>query len=379
MIIEIQGANFVNKGAELMLYAVLQKMRSVFPKAQYTMIPPWGKSSSFEKRANLGLLQKASLELYRIQWGNLAGIVPEKIRSMYGVVLDKEIDVVLDVSGFAYSDQWGSGPSHRLAKSCQKWKKNGTKVVLLPQALGPFTSKKIQDSIKIVADNADLIFVRERSSYDHLLGVVGERPNIKIAPDITNLIKGITPSEFDVNNNRFCIVPNYRMIDKTCSEKSKAYIPFLIKISKILQDRKLKPFILIHEDASDLMLAEKIRMETGGSIPIVKETNPLKIKGILGTCEGTVGSRFHGLVSALGQGVPSLATGWSHKYRMLFEDYGFPDGLIGVTDDDEVLHKKLDMIVFPKSRDKISKKLCDKSQGFEKLSKQMWQDIFQVI
>jgi colanic acid/amylovoran biosynthesis protein len=380
VIVEIRKAGFINKGAELMLHAILQKMKEVYPAARFVMAPSADNGyAPYARRAELGLLQKAWLWKYGLQLGDLAGLVPKKIREMYGVLLDREVDVVLDAAGFSYSDQFGAHNSIELARACKRWKKNKTRVVLLPQAMGPFTSKKINDAIKTVADNADLIFARERISYDHLVSVAGERPSIRIAPDFTNLIEGKLPKNFDVTNNRFCLVPNYRMIDMTPKEQSRAYLPFMVKCANYLLEKELKPFILVHEGAKDLMMAEKISGAVGGCIPIVKESHPLKIKGILGACDGTIGSRFHGLVSALCQGVPSLGTGWSHKYRMLFEDYGFADGLIDVTISEEEIRQKIDLIAFSPKRPAITNSILTKSNDQKKLSSEMWDDILKVF
>lgn len=380
MLVEIRKAGFVNKGAELMLYAVLQKMKEAYPAANFAMVPTddFG-AAPFLKRAELGLLQKVWFWRFGLQLGDLAVLAPQRIRRMYGLVLDKEISVVLDAAGFSYSDQWGVKGCQELASSCKRWKKKGIKSILLPQAFGPFTTTKIKDAIKSVADNADLIFARERESYEHLVEVVGVRSNIKIANDFTNLVEGVLPIDFDVKNHRFCIVPNYRMIDKTNKKEREAYLPFLVKCVQYLQDQGVRPFVLVHEGNNDLILAEKIRHETGGSLPIVKENNPLRIKGILGACEGTIGSRFHGLVSALSQGVPSLALGWSHKYRRLFEDYGFEEGFVNVTADDVLIRKKIDMIIRPESKKSIRQTLSEKSEVMKYLSEKMWQSVIDVI
>jgi colanic acid/amylovoran biosynthesis protein len=377
MIIEIRKAGFVNKGAELMLYAVLEKMRESYPEAQFVMAP--GNSAPFEKRCELGLLQKAWLWWYGFQWGDVLSLLPEKLRKWYGVVLDKEINIVIDASGFSYSDQWGTGSSIELAKACRRWKKNGTKVVLLPQALGPFTSKKIKEAVKVIADHSDIIFAREKISYEHLTSVVGVRTNIKMAPDFTNLLSGILPDNFNTNKNRFCLVPNYRMVDKTSPEDSSAYLPFMIKCAKILLEKNQKPFILVHEGANDLMLAEEIKRAVNGNISIIKETHPLKIKGIIGASEGTVGSRFHGLVSALSQGVPALATGWSHKYQMLFEDYGFREGLLDVHMKEESINKKIDLITSPHTRESLKEIIVNKGNILKKESEKMWGNVFKVL
>src|SRR5690606_16707582 len=125
------------------------------------------------------------------------------------------------------------------------------------------------------------------------------------------------------------IVPNCRMLDKTDQATRDAYLPFLIKCTEHLLRKNARPFVLVHEGKDDRALADKLSAAVGG-IPVIEEKGALQIKGILGACSGTLGSRFHGLVSALSQGVPALATGWSHKYQMLFEDYGVPEGLLEV-------------------------------------------------
>ncbi|MCF6782800.1 MULTISPECIES: polysaccharide pyruvyl transferase family protein [Stutzerimonas] len=377
MIIEIRKAGFVNKGAELMLHAALQKLKTRYPDATFVMAPTTEKSDHpFRKLVQLGFYPKASLWRYGIQWGNLANFAPRPLREMYGVVLDKEVDVVIDAAGFAYSDQWGDDPSIELAQSVKTWKKNGTRVILLPQALGPFTTEKIQAAMKTVAENVDLIFPRERVSYELLTDLTGERANIRQAPDFTNLISGVIPADFDAEQNRFCIVPNCRMLDKTDQQTRDAYLPFLITCTRYLLEKGAKPFVLVHEGKGDLALAEKLSSAVGG-IPIVRESGPLEIKGILGACSGTLGSRFHGLVSALSQGVPALATGWSHKYQMLFEDYGFPEGLVQVTSDEAEIKRKLDLVTDESAR--IAALIQTRTAELKQQSEQMWQQVFATI
>jgi len=379
MIIEIRKAGFVNKGAELMLHAVMQKVQERYPEATLVMAPSHnGGSQPFHKLTQLGFYPKAWLWRYGIQWGDFAGYLPKKLREMYGLVLDKEVDVVLDAAGFSYSDQWGVGSSKDLARSSKRWKKRGTKVILLPQALGPYQKAEIKPWVKQWAENVDLIFAREPDSYKHLTDLVGEQNKIKLFPDFTNLVKGTLPANYDASNKRIALVPNYRMVDKTSKQESEAYLPFMIRCAKYLVEQGAQPFVLVHEGANDQMLAEKISEAVGG-IPIVKETDPLHIKGILGTCDATIGSRFHGLVSALSQGVPSLATGWSHKYIRLFEDYGFKEGVVTVLDSDAKLQEKIDLLLKLETVEPLRVKLKEKSDELKKLSEQMWQLVFTEI
>lgn len=297
---------------------------------------------------------------------------------MYGLVLDRDVDVVIDAAGFAYSDQWGEGPSRELAQSARRWRKQGTKVILMPQAFGPYTGKRIRSAIRRAVDNVDLVMPREKTSYQHLTEVSGQRENIRQYPDFTNLIEGVVPDYFDQRQHGVCLVPNYRMLDKTDTSQSGAYLPFMVHCAQRLVERGAQPFVLVHEGANDRWLAEQISKASGG-IPILKEDDPLKIKGILGASRATIGSRFHALVSALSQGVPSLATGWSHKYVELFRDYDLPEGFVSVEDPAEEILAKIDRLVDEHANREISTGLLESSRGLKELSESMWGEVFSVI
>lgn len=376
MIVEIRRAGFVNKGAELMLTAVVQKVKERFPDATLVMAPTHRVAGQpYHKFAPLGFFPKAWLWRGGMQLGDIAGVLPRKLREMYGVILDRQVDVVLDAAGFAYSDQWGIGNCKELARASKRWRRRGTKVILLPQAFGPFDSQGMTSYVKQWVENSDLVFAREEDSYRYLTGVVGEQQKIKLFPDFTNLVKGTLPDGYSAESKRVALVPNYQMINKTSPEESKAYLPFMVSCAKYLVEKQAKPFVLVHEGEKDQLLADQISDSVGG-IPIVKETDPLHIKGILGSCDATVGSRFHGLASALSQSVPSIATGWSHKYRRLFQDYDFTEGLVSVLDSEQDLRDKIDKLLEPDSVRRIRDKLSERSLELKAKSEDMWDLVF---
>lgn len=375
LLIQIRGTNFSNKGAELMLYSALEKIKYEFPNAEFCMET----KTPFFKRAGLKFYQIAELRFLGFEFGVLAKFIPERIRERYGLVLIKEIDIVIDASGFKYGDQWGKDVCKELAESCKRWKNNGTKVILLPQAFGPFMSKSNQKSIRKALKCADLIFARENMSYEHLTNLVGELSNLKIAPDFTNLIQGIIPENFDNKVNQLCIIPNYRMIDKTNKKESEAYLPFMINIAHYAYKNDLKPFILVHGDINDKIIGEKIIDTVNSNIEIIEETNPLKIKGILGASTAIISSRYHGIISGLSQGVPTLATGWSHKYKMLFEEFEFKDGLLDVNMKTDELHAKINLLINDQSRKKIINSINKCSEIQKHKTKKMWDEVLSEL
>ena len=362
-----------------MLLALVERLRAAYPDATLSMKPTAPHNSQpLSKLRALGFYPKASLYFLGIEWGDAACLIPARLRRQYGLVLDREVDVIIDAAGFAYGDQWGSARSLELARTTRRWRRQGTKVILMPQAFGPFTDPVIRSAIKKSVDNADLVFPRDSSSYRYLTEVTGERDYIRQYPDFTNLIEGVAPEEADSEKRGVAIVPNYRMIDMTDAATSDSYVPFMIRCAEYLVELNAQPYVLVHEGVDDERIAEQISGACGG-IPIVREDDPLKIKGILGASGAVVASRFHALVNALSQGVPSVATGWSHKYKELFDDYSFPEGVLSINDDFSNTRAMLQKLVDNETNQAISIQLLQRSAILKALSEAMWVDVQSVI
>ncbi len=372
----IHGVDFNNKGAELMLYAVKQQADRWDLNNNCSLELKIG---SFEQRNKAGighlLWRKSKIIPQLVPTLNLiGGLTPKSIRKNYNIVLESEINAVLDASGLAFSDQWGDGLTEAVAEKFFRWKKQGKKIILLPQAFGPFTSNRIKQGFSKIVESADLIFARDQISYEYVNQFSTALERVKIAPDFTNLVSGIEPSYIDRLVNKPCIVPNYRMIDKTSKEVSNNYISFLNLCIKYLLEKGLEPFILVHE-VFDSKLAEELQVNYKSQLPIVKETNPLFLKGIIGKCSFMIGSRFHGLVSSLSQAIPCIGTGWSHKYQMLFQDYNCSDLLLNIEDDFSQCLQKIDLLIDDSTRSQIINNIELASQKQKSLSKQMWFEI----
>ena len=335
MIIEVTGIGYANKGAELMLCAVAERLgRLGDPEITLVAKPSVGSELGFRVLGRYGCLQKASLIWKGLDLGTLPGnLLPRKLLRSYGFVADKEIEAVLDASGLKYSDKWGIKPTRRAVSEYARLKKRGGKLVLLPQAFGPFTSETMRDNMRRLHEFADLIYARDPVSYRHLTDLSGESSKIKIAPDFTALVRGTEVADADRFRNKMCVIPNQRMLDKTSEEVASLYLDALQEFIKSCQALGWEVFVLNHEGEKDHELCLKLSQAFDPPLPYTGDRNAKEIKGLIHASAGVLTSRFHGLVSALTQGVPVLATSWSHKYEMLLKDFDAADCLVDVQQD----------------------------------------------
>lgn len=82
--------------------------------------------------------------------------------------------------------------------------------------------------------------------------------------------------------------------------------------------------------------------------------------------------------NALSQGVPTIATGWSHKYQELYSDYQFLEGYLPLSKTDDDLDMKFNQILLSK-REEILSKIQASAEKQKSLAENMWQEIFKLV
>jgi len=374
MMIEIVGSSFGNKGDALMAIAIEQRLGAYHQIVHHskTQEPRWLRR--FMNAVNTRLPRRMQRSRYYI-----AHLLPKFVRSKWKIVRYKDIGAVLDSSGFQYGDKWLNSAYliNWRRDHYKKLKQLGKKIILLPQAFGPFEIKFMRDLMISILQNVDLVYARDIHSFHYLQALKISSVRMKIAPDFTNLIVPNKPIDDYLWVDRVCIVPNYRMLDKTTKEARQRYLTFLLKCIKSLRNRNLNPVLLLH-NRGDYRLAELLNKEASDELPIIDE-DPLTTKGILACCHSAISSRYHALVSCLSQGTPCLGTSWAHKYPSLFEEYDCPECLLDLFDSDQEIENKISLLTDASKRNYLINKVKQRAEMIKQRTINMWLEVENLL
>jgi len=388
--IEIKGVEFSNKGAELMLVAILQQLDKELDDYNITLSPR--KKLPYLKRARLGAWQKLSFRRGNIDLTGIFSKLPNLILNFfkqYGVVTEKDVDIILDASGFAYGDQWGEKSLSHTAKEISRFSKEGKKYIFLPQALGPFHQGRVRELAQDVFSKASLVFPRDGSSFQALsnLKLTSETAHIQKCPDFTCLVEPepslVELQKLDLIDEKklFCIIPNSKMVSSyhhDNAEKDKqGYVDFLIHTAKFYQSLGWAVVILNHEGEEDQVLCQEISQQLEGNVIVKQDLSALEVKAFISTTDAVLSSRYHGCISALTQGIPCLATSWSHKYQMLFQEYNILDNVIDYKSQQFCLEDKL--ISFTNCLEEQKQNSLKHASIVKQQTRNMWTQVFSTL
>lgn len=378
-VLVLNGIETYNKGAELMLYAILQEIERKYPDAiVYLPYGAYQKDLSYIK-TNLDLRNIPHYKIRRFLIKSRIGGILRRLHLPYQFITEnnnvKDVDYFLDGSGFAISDQWK--PSNltinRWKALVNKYGYKKSKMVFLPQAFGPALQDNTKKLMSIISDGADIIMPREDISEEWLIKSGVNNRKIYKFTDFTNLVEGEFPQKYQNLKNGISIIPNARMIDKGIISKEN-YLKILSLIIEIGRTTNHPVYLLNHEGKGD----EELALECVKSFPdieFVNELNALEVKGLISSAYICISSRFHGVASALNSCVPCLATSWSHKYEELYKDYGLSGMVLNLKDLDSIKSKVLE-IVDPKINQEIRDKLMQAKPYIQTQTRLMWKEIW---
>lgn len=372
---EIVGVHPANKGAVLMLEAIVARLRREFPNAYFAVPEGW----PVEARLEHGMWATPATIGGRPNMVTLFERAPRKLRRKLSFLRRDEIDVIIDASGFGYGDFWGLPKlSGRLTERLRRWKRGQRKAILLPQALGPFEKPGMAEAFRAALDLLDIAFVRDAASQAYVEAAAPGRTNIHRAPDFTNLLHPDLPSRLDHLRGRSVVIPNEKMVTGKGEAVRTAYLRFLAMATKRMQDASHRPFILVHEGEPDRRLAQELNEVLKVPLDVIDEPSALVTKAVIGVCALSVSSRFHGLVSGVAAAVPSLACGWSHKYRELMADYGCPDMVVDI-DTPDSWEAKIDALIAAAADPAFRERLGAHAATEREKSEAMWKRVIATI
>ena len=328
MLIEIHGAGFANKGAQLMLETVVHKLRSINPKTRCAIAA--GGDRPFQKVFSLGIEMIWPSGAYygtgaakRAIRNAISRWAPESMLKPYGLVTRNQIDALIDISGYSFGDLWGVGSCKTIQPLVSFYRGEKKPVVMLPQMLGPFENSAVAREFSQFANQCDLIYARDEVSFEAANQVVSTG-NVKLAPDITIDSVRVANHGQNPDLNRVCLVPNVRMTDKGKDPwRESDYFEFFRKCAEKNLKAGKTISIVVHEDkGADSRMAEEIEKQINSqNCSVFSDPDPKILKSHIGSSRYVVGSRFHSLVAALSSSVPVISLGWAHKYEQLLSDY----------------------------------------------------------
>jgi len=358
-IVRIIGAGFGNKGAEAMLLTVAEAVHRNLPGVKIVARVSSTDFAQTAESARIDLeMEPPRAFIRRI----IAWVKTPKIRY--------KAAAVIDIGGYQFGDAWGANHTRNKARQVKKWIRSGEQVFFLPQAWGPFSTSPVSKAVSSIINTATLSFARDKTSLAEIRKLVGTNsPKVRFAHDIAWNFKGddlsvgkqlIKDTGFPLDYNKLtvCLIPNTQVYNriKGFSGPENEYIVLLREIAKHLcKAHNAQVILLGHQflkDNSmrkdDRMLCNYILSSLDRSLPVVhldRVLSAAQAKAVIGNCDLLLSSRYHALIAAMSQGIPSAAIGWSHKYDELMSEVSLRSNVISLSKEKKDILRDIDLIV----------------------------------
>lgn len=345
----ITGSNFINKGAQSMLFVTVDQLRKRYPDCEIYMLSafdyaedqPYSFQIVFEDEDAHHMVNHPVLG---------AGVILAKdaVKKILGkptgykkkstlAAIYPEISCVIDISGFALSSSWGEKASREYMRVISEAKQKHIPVVLMPQSFGPFSYGRDQEKMdRLIQENLNYpkaIFAREKEGAD-LLQERYHCKNVSLSPDLVlchptpeksviyRNAEAVKPTQIpEIPDNTVGVIPNIRTLS---GHNKSELLDFYKKIIETVLDQQ-KNVVLIRHSREDLSFCREIKAMFAQEAHVQllpDDFDCFSYDALVQKLDFIIGARYHSLVHAFKAGVPCIAIGWAVKYLELFRLFG---------------------------------------------------------
>lgn len=340
----ITGGELFNKGAQAMTFITVDQIKKHYPDSTVVLLSTqdFNRDESEKKQYNFDIMPFESETVF-----NLIGGFFNVLRSSKRLVkgeknhsknlenqhkLDhilKNTEAIIDVSGYALSSQFNNGISFEYLSRIMLAKKYNIDMYLMPQSFGPFEYNGKMGKLNLYLAKKYLaypkkVYAREQEGKDYLEDTFN-LSHIELSEDLVLQNAGITLDnvyktmpkikQFDQVSG-VGIVPNMRTF--AFGNKEKIIALYKEVIDHILsQDKDVYLIKHSHEDGKACQQIKELYPKNSKVVFIEEDLSSVEFDTIVQKFDFIIASRFHSIVHAYKNFVPSIALGWATKYHEL--------------------------------------------------------------
>ena len=389
----IVGANFSNKGAQSMLFIAVDELKKRFPESKVY----FGRVESFDHQLyqfDEIYYSKESKEiaLNRIKsFSTVSRVTKDCVKTLLGRRNNtwrifalkkriKDIDLIIDISGFNLGEKWDIYTHEEYLKNIKLAKKYHIPMILMPQSFGPFNYTKekayLIEQMRELLKYPKLIFAREQEGYDYLIQTF-DLKNVRLSTDLVlqnagvdlkNIYRAIPEKRVPCLNteNNVGIVPNFQCIRH--GNKEMMLDLYISVINKLIE--KGKHVYIFRHSREDLDVCKMIKnafANTESVILLEQDFNCFEYDDFVKQFQYIICSRYHGIVHAYRNYVPAILLGWAIKYEELACNVGQREYAFDITD--KAFNKNLVLNAIDSMDENIESNVATISDNVQRIQK----------
>lgn len=375
----IVGGELHNKGAQAMTFTVVDEIKKKFPNKDVALFAATysERDEIEEKKLNFKVLPwyiRVKMKILGFPWSFKVGATDYFKYLIRGTRISNDqfteineilrnADLMVDVSGYALSSQRGYVASLSYLYNIVIAKKFEIPMVLYPQSFGPFNYSKVDEKKLFPLMSQYLkypqkIYAREYDGIKHLenfnlnnvekcFDSVLQNKNELTMGNIYNLDKiRLNNEAVKIKKSAVAIIPNQKIM---VHGNELEQFHFYKKIINRLIELNKKVYLIRHS-YEDLIICRKIKSEFQNEKRVVlleDDLSCIQIEQLLSSFDFLIASRYHSIIHAYKNFVPTLVFGWAIKYQELLSHFEQEKYLFDVRteqDEAEIINRLNEML-----------------------------------